>query len=250
MCDDRRILYVVAHPDDEINFAGTAALQARAGLAVTIAVALNGNMGGLAGADPRERAEVRHQEMRQSCEILGAKLEWLGYGDDDFLVHFHNNYAEVEMTFRNLLCRVDPHLLVVPPPNDYHRHHVEVGKIAIDASMDASNANYESEYPASSMIPWTLYCSSVLSIDFVPSLYVDITETYEVKVEALKAHKSQHQYLKDHHRTDIFKNVEAIARYHGNACGVEFAEPFAICRKFNRFASIQQLARFFPSSQR
>ena len=247
MSEDRRVLYVIAHPDDEEKFSGTVALQTRAGIDVTIAVALNGNRGGLMGASPEERAETRYREMQESCQILGAKLEWLGYGDDDFLERFHNDYAQVETTFRNLLRRVDPHLLVVAPPNDYHRHHVIVAEVAMDASMNASNPNHESEYPASSMIPMTLYCRPQMGIGFVPSLYVDISDTYHLKIEAMKAHRSQHQYLKDHHRIDIFQTVETIARYYGNACGVEFAEPFALCQKFNRPAPIQQLARFFPS---
>ena len=246
MSEDRRVLFVIAHPDDEEKFSGTAALQAHAGIDVTIAVALNGNKGGLMGADPQERAETRYREMQQSCQILGAKLEWLGYGDDDFLDCFHNSYSEVEMTFRNLVRRVDPHLLVVAPPNDYHRHHIKVAEVAMDASMNASNPNHESEYAASSMIPCTLYCRPQMGIGFIPSLYVDISDTYHLKVEAMKAHQSQHQYLKDHHRIDIFQTVETVARYYGSACGVEFAEPFALCQKFNRPAPIQQLARFFP----
>ena len=246
MSEDRRVLFVIAHPDDEEKFSGTAALQAQAGIDVTIAVALNGNRGGLMGADPQERAETRYREMQQSCQILGAKLEWLGYGDDDFMDCCHNSDAEVEVTFRNLLRRVDPQLLVIPPSYDYHHHHNTVSELALNASINASNANVESEYAPSSMIPCTLYCRPQMGIGFLPSLYVDISDTYHLKVEAMKAHQSQHQYLKDHHRIDIFQTVETVARYYGDACGVEFAEPFALCQKFTRPAAIQQLARFFP----
>ena len=78
-------------------------------------------------------------------------------------------------------------------------------------------------------------------------MYVDITATYDLKIEALKAHKSQHAYLKEHHRTDIWAQVEAEARCYGAACGVTFAEAFALCERFNRPAPIQELARFFPA---
>jgi len=245
MVDVRRALFVVAHPDDETKFSGTVALQARAGIEVTIAVALNGNLGGLMGADTHERAQTRHREMQQACDVLDAKLEWLGYGDDEFMELCYNEYGRVEMAFRNLFRRVDPHLLVVAPPSDYHHHHTKVSELALNASINASNANIKSQYPASAMIPWTLYYRPQIGVGFIPSLYVDITETYEVKIEALRAHESQHQYLKNHHRTDIWTNVEAMARYYGAACGVEFAEPFALCHKFNRPGPIQELAPFF-----
>ncbi len=245
MADVRRALFVVAHPDDEVKFSGTVALQARAGIEVTIAVALNGNLGGLMGAAPQERAETRHREMQQACQILGAKLEWLDYGDDDFMDRLHNEYGQVEMTFRNLLRRVDPQLLVIPPPYDYHHHHNKVSELVLNASINASNVNRESDYPPSSMIPYTLYCRPQMGIGFVPSMYVDITDTYHLKIDAMEAHQSQHQYLKDHHRIDICQNVETMARYYGAACGVEFAEPFALCHKFNRPGPIQELATFF-----
>jgi len=248
MADNLRVLAVVAHPDDEVKLSGTLALQAHSGIEVTIAVVLNGNLGGLMGADRKTRSETRHQEMSEACCILGVSLEWLGYGDDDFMVRCCDDYQAVEMDFRNLFRRVDPQLLFVAPLNDYHQHHRKVTEMALDASMNASNSNIESEYPASSMIPWTLYCAPQSGTPFSPSLYVNITSTYELKIEALKAHKSQHDYIRDHHRTDIWAQVEAEARYYGAACGVIYAEAFAVCERFNRLAPIQELAKFFPSS--
>lgn len=63
------------------------------------------------------------------------------------------------------------------------------------------------------MIPWALYYPPQAATQFLPSLYVDITSTYDLKIEALKAHQSQHDYIRDHHRTDIWAQVEAEARY-------------------------------------
>ena len=246
MPEDLRVLAVVAHPDDEMMLAGTLALQARAGLKVTLAAALNGNRGGPPGMTPQERAQIRHQEMQEACRILGVSLEWLGYGDDTFMDCYHNDYQAVEMSFRNLLRRTDPHLLLVGVLNDYHHHHRHVAELALNASLNASNAEIASEYPPSSMIPWTLHYAPLPGTPFAPSVYVDITATYDLKIEALKAHRSQHQFLQDHHRTDIFAQVEAAARHYGAACGVAFAEPFALCERFNRPAPIQQLTGFFP----
>ncbi len=248
MAENLRVLAVVAHPDDEMMVSGTLALQAQAGLDVTVGVALNGNMGGLPGATREKRAEVRHQEMLEACQILGVTLEWLGYGDDDFMDRYHNDYQALEMDFRNLFRRADPHLLFVGVLDDYHHHHRCVAELALNASLNASNAERESEYPPSSMIPWTFYYAPLPGTPFVPSIYADITATFDLKIEALQAHKSQHQFLQDHHRTDIFAQVEATARHYGAACGITFAEAFALCARFNRPAPIQQLAKFFPDT--
>ncbi len=246
MADNLRVLAVVAHPDDECMLSGTLALQAQAGIDVTLAVALNGNRGGPTGIDPQTRAETRHAEMVKASQVLGVKLEWLDYGDDDFMQHYHEDYQATEMNFRNLVRRVDPQLILVAPLDDYHQHHRHVAEVALNASINASNPDIVSDYPASSVIPWVLHFGPLPGTPFAPSIYVDIGETFELKLAALRCHESQHKYLQQRHRTDIFAQVEATARYHGAACGVEFAEPFAICHRFNRIAPIQELARFFP----
>lgn len=109
-----RVLVVVAHPDDEMHVAGTVALQTAAGLEVTIGVASNGNLGGLPGATLEERAAVRRGEMEASCALLGARLQWLGYGDDDFMERVRSHYRATEAAFRSLVRRVDPGLLIIP----------------------------------------------------------------------------------------------------------------------------------------
>ena len=247
MSEQLRVLAVVAHPDDECVISGTLALQAKAGIEVTLAVACNGNMGGLAGANAETRATTRHAEMARACEILGVRLEWLGYGDDDFMEHYHQHYQAMEMDFRNLIRRVDPQLLLIAPPDDYHQHHRHAAELTLNASTNAGNPAIASDYPATEGIPWALLYSPMPGGNFVPSIYVDITQTFETKIEALKCHESQHVYLREHHRTDFFDQVEASARFYGAACGVEFAEPFAMCARFNRPAPIQQLASFFPA---
>ncbi len=249
MAEELRVLAVIAHPDDECVMSGTLALQARAGIDVTLAVACNGNMGGLAGADPTTRAATRHAEMLAVCKMLGVKLQWLDYGDDDFMQHYHEDYQAMEMSFRNLIRRVDPHLMLVAPLDDYHQHHRHAAEVALNAGINAANAAIVSDSPPSSGIPWVLHCAPMPGTPFLPAVYVDIGETFQLKMEALKCHESQHKYLQEHHHTDIFAQVEAAARHYGAACGVDFAEPFALCRRFNRTAPVQQLASFFPSSQ-
>ena len=241
------ILICIAHPDDEMHVSGTVALQTAAGLAVTIAVTSNGNLGGLPGADKLERARVRRDEMEEACELLGANLEWLGFGDDDLMPRYHGDYAAAEAAFRNLVRRVDPALLIVPTLDDYHQHHRVTAELALNGSTGAGNANWVSEHPPSSGIAYALHMAPMPPTPFVPTVYVDITATFEQKMAALRCHRSQHQYLRDHHSTDIFAQVEAAAILHGAACGVKYADAFAVCQRFNRPAPIQKLAGFFPS---
>jgi len=244
-----RVIFVVAHPDDEMQCSGTAALQAAAGLEVTLAVACNGNLGGIPEVGKEERARIRHSEMRAACGVLGAKLEWLDFGDDDFMEHVTARYSETEMAFRNLIRRVNPDLLIVPSLNDYHQHHRAAAELALNASNNAGNPAIVSDEPPTSGIPIALHMAPLPPGPFAPDLYVDITPVFDRKIEAMRCHKSQRQYLQDHHRTDIFAQIEAAAILHGVACGVKYAEAFALCRQFNRPASVQRLAGFFPTPE-
>lgn len=241
-----RILVCIAHPDDEMHVSGTVALQTAAGLKVTIAVASSGNLGGLPGASLAARAAARRAEMEAACELLGAGLCWLGYNDDDLMERYYSDHIGMESAYRNLVRRLDPALLIVPALDDYHQHHRVVAEVALNASANAGNSALVSEEPASSGVPATLHMAPMPPTPFAPSLYVDISATFDRKLAALACHRSQHQYLQDHHRTDILRQVEAAAVLHGAACGVRYAEAFALCTRFNRPAPIQKLARFFP----
>lgn len=119
--------------------------------------------------------------------------------------------------------------------------------MALNGSTGAGNPALVSEEPPSHGVPPALHMSPMPPTPFQPSLYVDITATFDRKMQALRCHRSQHEYLQSHHRTDIFAQVEAAAILHGAACGVRYAEAFAVCPRFNRPAPIQRLAAFFPS---
>ena len=228
-----------------MHLSGTLARQVQRGLDVTIAVACNGNLGGLPGAAREERAAVRRGEMERACAMLGVRLEWLGAGDDDFMERMTAGYAATERGCRDLVRRVDPDLILTHPLDDYHHHHRAAAELVLNASTGASNPSAPGDAPASRLVPYALHFAPMPPTPFAPAVYVDITATFALKLEALRCHASQHQYLRDHHRTDIFEQVEAAARLHGAACGVAYAEAFALCQRFNRVPPIHKLAEFF-----
>jgi N-acetylglucosamine malate deacetylase 1 len=97
-------------------------------------------------------------------------------------------------------------------------------------------------------VPYALFSSPMPPTPFTPALYVDIGATFERKMAALACHESQHKFLAQHHRTDIFRQIESAARLHGATCGVDYAEAFALVERFTRLGPIQTLARFFPKA--
>ncbi|MCA9972988.1 MAG: PIG-L family deacetylase [Anaerolineales bacterium] len=85
----KRLLAVLAHPDDEsFGPGGALARYAAEGVEVHIAIATDGAAGSVAEGyeAARERlAEVRAQELETAVAILGAHLHTLGYRDSGYI---------------------------------------------------------------------------------------------------------------------------------------------------------------------
>jgi LmbE family N-acetylglucosaminyl deacetylase len=79
------ILACYAHPDDEQGVTGTLRLALDAGIRVGLLCATRGEVGEIADpslATPETLGEVREQELRRACEIIGIKdLYFLDYRD-------------------------------------------------------------------------------------------------------------------------------------------------------------------------
>jgi LmbE family N-acetylglucosaminyl deacetylase len=143
-----RILYFVAHPDDETIFAGgLTALLAEHGAAVHILSATRGE-GGETGEPPLcTRAElggVREAEMRCAAEALGAaSLEFLGYrdpevGPDDLLFAFADDVHEVAARLAERIRARRPEVVICHGTNGEYGHPAhklvsQTARLAVDS---------------------------------------------------------------------------------------------------------------------
>ena len=81
-------------------------------------------------------------------------------------------------------------------------------------------------------IPIIAYFEPVHGLGFIPTEYVDITDTIEIKKAMCGEHKSQVAWMQDNYKDALgdgqnyFDEVEVIARYRGMQCGVKYAEGF------------------------
>ena len=90
-------------------------------------------------------------------------------------------------------------------------------------------------------IPMIAYFESELGLGFVPTEYVDITDTIETKMAMCREHKSQVQWMSDNYKDalsgkDFLDDFYTIARYRGIQCGVQFAEGFQMAHNAYRVA--------------
>jgi LmbE family N-acetylglucosaminyl deacetylase len=195
--DISRILVIVAHPDDvDFGAAGTIAGWTEAGLEVSYCIVTNGDAG---GSDPlvsrAEMATLRQAEQTAAAKQVGVHdLHFLGYPD---------GMVEATIGLRRDLTRVirllRPDRVVCPSPDrNYartgasHPDHRAVGSASLDAVYpDARNQFAFPELLADEKLePWTVR-EVWVSASPTPNHYVDITDTFERKVAALRSHASQ-----------------------------------------------------------
>jgi N-acetylglucosamine malate deacetylase 1 len=215
------VLAVGAHPDDiEIACAGTLAKYASQGVKVSIAVATDGGAGHMK-IPPAELAEIRHREAEAAAGLIGADFYWLGYGDEKIFEDL-----ETRMHFVEIIRRAKPDLILTHCPEDYHPDHRVVSRLMFDASFVSGLKNVETESPFHPGVQPLYYFDTISSLNFHPTEYVDISETFEIKQRMLACHESQITWLKDHDDVDFLFMTETVVRTRGYQCGVEFAEAY------------------------
>ena len=159
-----RILAIHAHPDDvEFQCAGTLALLAQEGCAITIATMTPGDCGS-AEHSAEEIAEIRRGEARASAAILGAEYVCLEFRDLSITI---DNVSRGKVC--EALRRARPDIVLTAPPVDYMTDHELTSVLVREACFSASVPNYSTRQwsPATPLrgIPHLYYVDSVEGID-------------------------------------------------------------------------------------
>jgi LmbE family N-acetylglucosaminyl deacetylase len=199
----RRILVVMAHPDDvDFGAAGTVAGWTARGIEVAYLMVTDGDAGGFDDDFPRgEMAALRRAEQRAAAKCVGVDdVRFLGYPD---------GRVEATLDLRRDIARVirqvRPDRMLVPSPDrDYkriypsHPDHRAVGSAALDAVYpDARNPYAFPELrDEEGLGAWTVR-EVWITGGPAPDHQVDVTEFFERKLAALRAHVSQTGHMDD-----------------------------------------------------
>lgn len=168
----RRLLAVLAHPDDEsFGPGGTFARYAAEGVDVHIAIATDGAAGSVAEGyeESREKlAEVRAGELETAVSILGATLHTLGYRDSGYINDPANHHPdafinadEQEAIGRvvGLIRQIRPQVVITHDETGgyYHPDHIFCWKITTPAFHAAGDPNQYPEIGPAPYQPQRLY---------------------------------------------------------------------------------------------
>lgn len=217
-----KILAIGAHPDDiELLCAGTLALYSKKGHEVFMCHVCDGNKGSMTHTS-EEIAKIRRDEAIQSAKVIGATSIWAGISDGEVVLDLDSRKKIIDV-----IRQANPDLIITHSPDDYHSDHINVSRLVFDAIYLANLKLLKTNYPPSDKLPYLYYIDTIAGINFIPTEYVDITDTIETKIEMMMKMKSQLGWLKDMHNCDAPEFIKSVAKFRGFQAGVLYAEAFA-----------------------
>ncbi len=192
-----RVLVAIAHPDDaEFWLGGTVARWTSEGTAVTYLVLTDGDGGGYDPVVPRaDVPAMRRAEQLAAAETLGVQdVRFLGLHEGG--IQSHDRVLRRELV--RAICDVRPEIVATWSPEwnwarfrSCHPDHRASGDVVLSAIYpDAGNQFAYLDLREEGFEPWTVPEAWLINAP-TPNHYVDITETFDRKVAAVRAHQSQ-----------------------------------------------------------
>ncbi len=223
----QRAMLIYAHPDDiEFSAGGTAARWAMNGSEVYYVVITDGNIGSHEeGMTAEKLIETRRSEQRAAAKTAGAKeCIFLGYHDG-----LLQPTLELRKELVRLIRRYKPNAVVCGDPTNFfpsetrvnHPDHRAAGTAALDAAFPAAEMPLlYPELEAEGLSPHKVNYIYVSTPQDTANYFVDITETMDLKIKALRQHVSQ---LGDWDPEEPIKKWNAET---GKIVGFKYAERF------------------------
>jgi len=228
--DWERALCVVAHPDDmEFGAAAAVARWTGQGKRVGYCMVTSGEAG-IDAMAPEESRRVREAEQVESGRIVGVtEVDFLGLPDG--ILEYG---APLRRAIAGAVRRHRPDIVVTNNFRDTwggqslnQADHIATGKATLDAVRDAGNRWVFPEQVEGGLEPWGGVRQVWAASSPAARHGVDITETFDVGVESLKAHSAYIEGLGWEH-FDSAEFLEGISRVAGSRMGIAHGVSFEV----------------------
>ncbi len=223
-----RLLVIAAHPDDiEFVCSGTVAKWVGKGTEARYVLATSGDAGThQRGVTREELARTREAEQRAAARVVGVQeVVFLGYHDGEVVpsLELRRDLVREIRRFRpDIAICWDPTRLFVGGAYVNHPDHRAVAQAAIDAlsPTSAMPLSFAEQVDEQGLEPYRVRHILVASTDY-PDTWIDIAETVDLKVEALRKHVSQLDGRRDYEGL-----IRQWAVNTGAQVGIPYAEAF------------------------
>jgi len=217
------VLVVTPHPDDAEGGAGGSIAQwTKQGRKVVLVVCTNGDKGTSdRNVKPADLARLRAEEQRQAAAVLGiAEVVFLHFPDqglEDCSEFREKLVRQIRIHRPETVVTIDPHRRYLR-----HRDHAMCGRVTLDAIFPYARDLWSyPEHLQEGLEPHRVQEVYLWGAE-EPDTFLDITETFTLKMDALYCHASQMKRP----RAEREAHTRAYYAEIGKNIGVELAEPF------------------------
>lgn len=205
-----KVLAFSAHPDDvEVGMGGAIAKYSQKKYDVFIVVVTIPN-----------NKEARWKEAENAAKILGAELIILDLNPNNLIFS-----RELVLRLDEVIRDVSPDVVYTQWNHDSHQDHVAVSS----ATIASTRKNNCSLYMYEQTIP-----GGIVSYGFRPQLFIDISDTIDMKIKSVLAHESQ---VKINNEWWVY-GIRGRAMYRGYQMNVKFAEAFEVVKEIKEIKKI------------
>lgn len=215
------ILAIGAHPDDVELFCGGTLIRAQMlGRRTGILDLSAGELGS------RGSPEIRAREAEKAAKVMGVSVRENLRFPDGGIVNTPETRAKIAVVIR----RLKPSIVITHSLDGRHPDHPVVAQLARDGCFVAGLSKVEAGFPAHRPRK-VLHALSFREDHQKPTFVVDITESFEKKLEAVAAYASQ--FGDAVQAGEVYPNGEPLAdlmRHHaahyGSLIRCRYGEPF------------------------
>lgn len=217
-----KVLVIAPHPDDEIiGVGGTIAKRTQAGDKVYVCVVTKGQ-------EPMFHQKIIEQgrnECRAADKLLGVE-DTIFLDFPAVMLETVPRY-ELNERFCEIIQKIRPDEVYIPHRGDMQLDH----QMVVDAAMVALRPKYDHvvkriyAYETLSETGWNI--PNTVN-EFIPTVYEDITDILQLKLDAISVFQSQ---LSPFPAARSIGAIEALARFRGATVNVMAAEAFSLIRE-------------------
>ena len=189
------VMFVAAHPDDpEFLAGGTVARLARDDREITYVIVTSGNKGSSdRGVTSEQLVPIRSAEQRRAAWVLGVeRVEFLGYEDGEL-----TDTRDLRRDITRQIRRWRPDLIITLNPQRtytnfpaWHRDHRTTGRVVLDCVYPLARDHLSFPELLPEYEPHLVRDVYVVQWER-PGLIVNITDTMDLKLQAIRCHASQ-----------------------------------------------------------
>lgn len=215
-----RVLVFAAHSDDEtLGAGGSIAAMVRSGARVSVAVATDSAS---AQYGDEEAVARRLSYFERAMGILGVQEKWNWDAPDMRL----SDVSDLKLNgwVSDSISKWEPTIVLAPWLGDVNADHRRLTEaVHVGCRPRAgSTVRLLAEYETVSSTEW----GSMLSgAPFNPNLWSDVTDTVDIKIEAMRAYAEE---LRDAPHPRSIESVRSLATWRGAEVGLHSAEAFVV----------------------